>query len=197
MQIQNTRQAYGLIAILLHWIIALGFLASYVSVYYREWFTEAKTPERLTALEIHISIGITIAAFVVLRIIWRAMNVTPEDLPGSRLEHLAAHAMHLALYAMMILVPITGYLGTDLSPKLLFLFDVPKFGDTAIFQTVVDGWMGMSFKEFKGPFRFIHQKSGATIVWWLIALHAGAAIYQHVVRKNLMLRRMLSPFTEF
>ena len=72
MQIRNTRETYGLIAILLHWIVAVGFIASYAAVYYRRWFTEAKTPENWTALQLHLSVGVTIAVFVLLRVIWRA-----------------------------------------------------------------------------------------------------------------------------
>ena len=35
------------------------FLASYISVYYRHWFTKEKTPENWTALQLHLSIGVT------------------------------------------------------------------------------------------------------------------------------------------
>ena len=92
MQIRNTRETYGLIAIVLHWVVAVGFLASYVSVYYRQWFTEAKTPENWTALQLHLSVGVTIAVFVLLRVIWKARNVTLVDAPGTPLEHRAAHS---------------------------------------------------------------------------------------------------------
>ena len=50
--------------ILISALTALLFLASYVSVYYRHWFTEDKTPENWTALQLHLSIGITIAVVV-------------------------------------------------------------------------------------------------------------------------------------
>ena len=40
MSMNNTASAYGSIAKWLHWSTALLFLAAYVSVYYRQWFTE-------------------------------------------------------------------------------------------------------------------------------------------------------------
>ncbi|MEM7304263.1 MAG: cytochrome b/b6 domain-containing protein, partial [Pseudomonadota bacterium] len=91
MALKNNQYNYGTIAKTFHWTIAALFLAAYCAVYYRHWFTEKQTPENWTALQLHLSIGISIAALVILRIIWRAMNQQPEDEPGSRLAHLAAH----------------------------------------------------------------------------------------------------------
>ena len=64
MNLKNTKENYGTIAKTLHWFIAILFLVSYISVYYRQWFTEEKTPENWTALQIHLSIGVTIFVFV-------------------------------------------------------------------------------------------------------------------------------------
>ena len=94
MSIRNTAENYGSIAKWLHWLTALLFLGSYISVYYRHWFTEAKTPENWTALQLHLSIGVTIAVVVVLRILWKIANRAPEPEPGTRLEHLAAKLGH-------------------------------------------------------------------------------------------------------
>ena len=137
MQIRNTRETYGLIAIALHWIVAIGFIGSYASVYYRQWFTEAKTPENWTALQLHLSFGVTIAVFVVLRVIWKSMNIQPKDVPGAPIEHLAAHAVHWALYAFTVIMPITGYLGTGAATKCFFRFDIPKLADTPVLRIVV------------------------------------------------------------
>lgn len=193
MQIRNTRETYGWIAILLHWIIAAGFVAAYASVYYRHWFTEEKTPENFTALQIHLAVGVTIAVFVLLRIIWKVCKVTPKDPPGTPIEHFASHAMHWTLFVVMIVMPVTGYLGTGLAPKLFYVFEIPKFEDTAAFRVVVEGWLGMTFKEFEVPMDVIHKEGGAYVVWVLVALHAAAALYHHYVRKDFVLKRMTSP----
>ena len=57
MGLKNTAASYGSIAKWIHWITAALFLASYVSVYYRHWFTEEKTPENWNALQIHLVCG--------------------------------------------------------------------------------------------------------------------------------------------
>ena len=68
--LKNTLENYGLVAKTIHWLTALLFLGAYASVYFRHWFTEAKTPENRTALQLHLSFGISVGVLVILRIIW-------------------------------------------------------------------------------------------------------------------------------
>lgn len=172
MTLKNTAQNYGSIAKWLHWLTALFFLGSYCTVYYRHWFTEEKTPENWTALQLHLSIGITIAVIVALRIIWRVYNIVPDQEPGTRLSHLAAHLGHYTLYAIMVIMPITGYLGTGANTEYFFVFEIAKF------------------EEFEKPIDFIHKSLGAWIVWVLIFGHALAALYHHYVKKDRTLQKM-------
>ena len=191
MTAKNTTQNYGSIAKWLHWTTALLFLGSYCTIYFRHWFTEQKTPENWTALQLHLSIGVTIAVVVVLRIIWRNMNQTPQQEPGSAPAHLAAHLGHYALYAVMILMPLTGYIGTGANTEFFFLFDIPKFDSTSLYQLVVTNWMGLSHEEFEAPIDFFHKEiMGKWLVWLLIAGHAIAAMYHHFVKKDRTLRKM-------
>lgn len=48
--------------------------------------------------------------------------------------------------------------------QLFFLFEIPKFSDTQIFQTVVQGWMGLTWAQFEAPMDFIYKKGGAYFV---------------------------------
>jgi cytochrome b561 len=91
----------------------------------------------------------------------------------------------------MVMVPLTGYLGHGRPAKLFFLIEIPRFADTWIFKTLVEGWMGLTWKQFEAPMDFMHQQGGATVVWMLVVAHAGAALYHHFVRKDLVLKRML------
>lgn len=191
MHLKNTADSYGFIAKCLHWTTAALFLGSYVSVYYRQWFTEARTPENWTALQLHLSIGVTIGVIVLLRIIWRLTNRPPNPEPGTRLEHMAAHMGHLALYAIMIIMPITGYIGTGVNTEYFFMFDIPKFEDTQLFTIIVTDGLGMTFEEFEKPIDFIHKDIlGAWVVWLLILGHVSAALYHHFVKKDRTLVRM-------
>ncbi|WDE13953.1 cytochrome b [Thalassomonas haliotis] len=191
MELKNTADNYGTIAKWLHWGTAVLFLASYMSVYYRHWFTQEKTPENWTALQLHLSVGVTIAVVVVLRIVWRMTNRVPDLEPGSKLEHLAAHAGHYALYAIMIIMPVTGYVGTGVNTEYFFLFDIPKFEDTQLFVSLVSEGLGLSFKEFEAPIDFIHKDIlGAWLVWILILAHVLAALYHQFFKKDRTLAKM-------
>ena len=192
MAIRNTTLSYGSMAKFLHWSIAWLFLAAYCVVYYRHWFTEPKTPPNMTALHLHLSFGISIGVFVLLRVIWRFSNPVPEEPPGSQWEHLAARAGHRLLYFFMIMMPITGYIGTGVATEFFYLFQIPKFADTAVFQWVVADTLGMTFKEFEKPVDFFHKDiGGALLVWVLIVLHIGAAFFHHFHKKDDVLVRML------
>jgi cytochrome b561 len=179
---------YTSVAIALHWTIALLFLGSYVSVYYRRWFTEKQTPENMTALQIHLAIGVTIAAIVVLRILWRLTHTPPPLEPAPRWQQTAAHGLHYLLYAVMIIMPITGYLGTGVATEY---FGIPKFEDTALFQWLVADTLQMTFKDFEKPIDFVHKNSGAYLIWLLILGHAAAALYHHFAVRDATLTRML------
>lgn len=189
--LRNTKTSYGSIAKWLHWGTAVLFLASYIAVYYRHWFTEEKTPENWTALQLHLSIGLTIAIIVALRLIWKITNQSPALEPGTRLEHLAAKLGHYALYVVMIVMPLTGYLGTGVNTEYFFIFDIPKFESTHLFNMIVTEGLGITFKELEKPIDFVHKNIGGEwLVWLLILGHVTAALYHHFVKKDQTLRKI-------
>jgi cytochrome b561 len=189
MTLRNTADNYGTIAKVLHWTTALLFLGSYVSVYYRHWFTAERTPANMTALQLHLSIGVSIAVVVALRILWRLSNPVPDPAPGNALEHWAAKLGHLALYAVMIVMPITGYLGTGSNTNYFFLFEIPGFKGTELFTEHFG--QTMPFEEFEKPFDFIHKEVlGKRLAWVLIVGHVLAALYHHFNRHDRTLKKM-------
>ena len=189
--IKNTKTSYGSVARWLHWSVALLFLAGYCAVYYRHWFTEKETPENWTALQLHLSLGMTIGVFVILRVIWTAMNDKPEPPAGKPWEHHLARLGHFMLYFFMIAMPLTGYLGTGVATEFFKLFTVPKFEDTSLFQLLVVHGLGMTFEEFESYIDFFHKRSGRYLVWVLILIHVAAAAYHHYVKRDDTLLRML------
>lgn len=188
---KNTVHDYGRIARWLHWGTALLFLLAYCAVYYRHWFTEKQTPENIVALNLHLSAGISIGVFVVLRLAWRLMNLQPALEPAPRWQHLLAHTGHFALYAVMILMPLSGYFGTGRATDFFYLFTIPKFEDTWMFDVLVWDFLGMTFDEFEKPVDFFHKEiMGAWLVWMLIVGHAAAAMYHHRILRDRTLVKM-------
>jgi len=193
LQIKNTDRSYGIVAIVLHWVVAAAFIVNYAIIYWREWFFEPRSDEARALISNHTAIGVSVLVFVVLRILWKWMNKQPNHVPGTKTEHFAAHAAHVLLYVAMIVLPLSGYLGTAGPSQLFFAFEIPRFADTWIFMTIIEGWMGISWEAFEAPMDFIHKQGGAYVVSVLIAAHVGAALFHHFVRRDNTLKRMISP----
>ena len=200
MTLRNTTVSYGTLAKFLHWAVASLFLAAYCAVYYRHWFTAPCprsmelsdcAPESFITLNLHKSFGLTIAVFVVLRIIWRLLNPVPKPEPGSRLEHLGAKLGHGALYFFMIAMPITGYVSNGGGANFFWLIKIPAFWTTGLYDLLVTRGMGGGFETFSAALEYFHHTSGAWLVWVLIVIHVAAALYHHYWKKDQTLVRIL------
>lgn len=106
----RSARRYTRTAMLLHWLIATlivwGFALGWVMT-----DIPGITPTKLRYFAWHKWIGVTVLALVLVRILWRATHAAPP-LPASMhaWERAAAHAGHLALYVLMVVIPVTGYL---------------------------------------------------------------------------------------
>ena len=97
---------------LLHWLMAaLIFVALPLGV----WASLVpRGSERSEILFFHKSIGMTVLCLVALRIVWRLVSGAPAYAePLGRLTHAAARSAHIGLYALMIAMPVSGYLSSN------------------------------------------------------------------------------------
>ncbi|CAM8653115.1 cytochrome b [Sphingobium sp.] len=167
---------YTAVARALHWAIAVLILLNLALGFAHDAF-----PKDWAVMPVHKSIGLTILALTLLRIVWRLVHPAPR-LPAAMplWEKGAAHATHFLFYALMLILPLSGWIMTSAGTRPLnwfFLFDVPKFG-----VGKEDAIVGLS--------RGAHE----LLPWlWaaLIAIHVGAALRHHLVLKDDVLRRML------
>jgi cytochrome b561 len=104
---------YSRTAIVLHWLLAL-LIALTTAIGWRMMLIK-RQPGSEQLFDLHKSIGLIIAAFVVARVLWR-LSHRPGPLPAGPVwsARLAAIA-HVLLYLFMVLLPITGYLGASYS----------------------------------------------------------------------------------
>ena len=109
----NANSRYSPVAIALHWVIALLILSM---IPMGLWMTAAIERSDSQALayrvfQIHKSIGFLILALTVVRIVWWLTH-RPPALPGGmkRWEAFAAGATHVAFYALLLALPLTGWL---------------------------------------------------------------------------------------
>ncbi|WP_369943375.1 cytochrome b [Xanthomonas medicagonis] len=189
MQWRNTASRFGFLAKLFHWTTAAAFIGAYVVVYYVIWCMDDTSDASLPVLNIHWALGLLVGFLVLPRLLWRWLDVQPDDPPGSALEHRLAHAAHLGLYALLIVMPLTGYVGTGAATDF-GLFRVTGFNDTALF-----GWISrhyqLSWEAFEAPIDAVHHFIGKWIAWLVVALHVAAALFHHWVRRDDVLARML------
>ena len=161
----------------LHWLMAvLIFVALPLGV----WASLLPRGQmRSEVLFFHKSIGVTVLGLIALRIVWRLIAGAPEYVePLGRLTHAAARAGHLALYALMIAMPVSGYLTS-----------------TAGGHEV--SWFGLfSLPSLVGKDKFLDETtSWAHLVFaWAIAIvltgHLGAVVWHAGIKHDSVLTRM-------
>ncbi|WP_316232127.1 cytochrome b [Bradyrhizobium sp. SZCCHNR1051] len=186
---KNTTMEFGAIAKLFHWTGAAAFIAAYAVVYYVIWFMDDTSPDALPVLNVHWVLGMIVGLSVLPRLLWRLVNVQPDQPHASHAEAWLAHAAHWGLYVLLILMPLTGYIGTDAATDF-GAFALPNFRETALFGWIETRW-GISWEAFEPPVDAIHHVVGKGIAWIVVALHVAAALFHHVVRRDGVLTRML------
>lgn len=129
----------------------------------------------------HKSIGALILPLVVARLAYRLTH-RPPPLPGdiAPIQRLAAAVTHWALYALLIVEPLLGWAGTSAYPA-----PVPFFGLFNLPPLVAPN------RALSEQLLALHERVALAIVV-LVALHIGAALYHHFVRRDRVLQRMLT-----
>jgi cytochrome b561 len=129
-------QKYTRVAVILHWLIAIGIL---LNLWIGLRFDSTPKDSLRAAIDFHKSVGITVLGLVLLRVLWRYAH-TPPALPMSfqPWEKMLSKAVHAALYGLIVLVPFSGWLhdsawkGAASHPMSLFglvpWFRLPGFG---------------------------------------------------------------------
>ena len=103
------RSRYSRVAIVLHWAIAALILYNLASGLLRPVLPRA-------FFAFHVSSGITILALSLVRVGWRLTHRPPPFLPLARWEARLAHGVHVALYAAMLLLPLSGWAIVSANP---------------------------------------------------------------------------------
>lgn len=175
---KNTNTRYSSLTILIHWLMLLLFVAVYGTIELRELFDKGSDPRE--ALKTwHFMLGMLVFALVWLRIAARLSGPAPAIRPEpAAWQQLSAKLLHLALYALMIGMPISGWLLLSAAGK-----PIPFFG------LELPALIGPD-KEFAKQIKEVHEFVGTT-GYYLIGLHVIAALYHHIFKLDNTLTRML------
>jgi cytochrome b561 len=186
--LRNTPSAYGSVAKFLHWLMALWFVAAYAIIIYLKW-NNTKFP--IPGLNYHKVVGFSILLPYTLRLLWRLANPPPQ-LPAAvpRWQARVSHVSHGLLYLIMLVMPVTGYLGNGGGVDY-GVFQIPSFMRSQPAARLFEV-LGITMQQWDVFFDTIHYGfTGPYLFPTLIALHVGAGLYHHFVQKDDVLRRML------
>ncbi|MEO6362975.1 MAG: cytochrome b [Caldimonas sp.] len=182
-----TPARYNRTAVVLHWLIAALIV---VNVGLAWSFDLLPDDWVRPVIDTHKSTGITVLGLVLLRILWRLAH-PPPALPAylSRRERIAAHAVHGVLYAVIVFLPLSGWLHDSAwkdaatHPMRLFgLVPWPRIGFIATTEPV-------SKEALHTLFGIFHTGLGY-VLYALLALHIGAALKHQFIDREPELQRM-------
>lgn len=175
---KQREERYSGPAIGLHWVIFVLVCCGWgLGIYMSEL---PFSPQKLRYVSWHKWIGVTIFTLAVVRIAWRIYRPAPP-LPASMAawQRQAARIVHLVLYMMLILIPLTGWL----------------YSSAAGVPTV---WLGLvqlpdllhKDKLLADTLRLIHESLNRTLLV-LVLGHAAYALKHHLIERDDVLARMI------
>jgi len=177
---RNSTTDWGWPAKILHWVGAVMILLLLVHGW---WMTHmTPRPDRLANYAWHSAMGYDLLVLLILRLLWRWLNPSPE-LPAElqRWERVGARVSHVALYVLMFVVSLTGWIvaTTFRNPmtKDMFGIDVPPILTTV--DRTVRQWLEESHMVL------------AYVLAAVVLIHIAAALRHHFLKRNDVLRRMI------
>lgn len=175
---KNTTRRYGLLSIGIHWLMLLLFIAVYACIELRSFYPKG-SDIREGLKTWHFMFGMLVFVLVWLRLAARMSGSVPGIHPQPPdWQQLSAKLLHLALYALMIAMPLSGWLLLSASGK-----PIPFFGLHLPALISENKDLAKQIKE-------IHEFVG-TSGYYLIGLHVVAALYHHYLKHDDTLTRML------
>jgi cytochrome b561 len=175
--LKNTRQQYGSLAKWLHWLIAIGLFALlYLGLQQAEM---ERGDERTYIRFVHASIAGVVFLLMTVRLIWRFMNQVPahpEGMPAWQAT--ASTLVHWGLYIAVFVQLVAGAIMNGTGGR-----GIPVFGLFTIPVPVAKNGDAHEFWEE------VHEFAWRPVAV-LITIHVIAALYNHFIVKNDVVRRM-------
>ncbi len=176
--LRNTADSWGAPAKFFHWVMAALILAQIaLGLMAASWRV---SPTKIELFFWHKSTGMLILLLVALRLLWRLANPAPELPSGMPAwERAAARSSHLLLYALMIALPITGWIvnsASNIPFRIFRLIPLPAI---------------VAPDQYTADLAALVHRGLAALLALVLAAHIGAALRHHFVKRNTVLIRML------
>lgn len=178
MQWRNDFSRYGWLSVGLHWLMLALLVAVYASMELREFYPKGSAT-RDAFKTWHYMLGLCVLALAAGRLAIHFAGPVPAISPSPpKWQERGAKLMKVALYVFMLGMPALGWMllsaeGTSI-PFFGLQFPALLSENEALAETI---------KE-------VHE-TGATIGYFLVGVHAAAALYHHYLLRDDTLRRML------
>jgi cytochrome b561 len=167
---------YDHVAVALHWLLAIALLAQVALGFYLQEIPR-NTPARGWWVNLHKSTGLVLLALILVRLGWRLAH-RPPAMPAvmSAAQRRLAAWGHVLLYAVMLVLPLTGYVASNFSKWGVKFFNVIE----------LPPW-GPQDKRLYDLFNDAHQAL-AVVFTILIVVHVVAAVRHLVLRDGVFAR---------
>lgn len=177
-------ESYNAVAKILHWLIAAMVVLQFVLANLAEGAEDAGSKfQQLVLLANHKSVGLTILCLAIIRLVWRVVHPPPAPLPMPAWQLKASSISHWSLYALLILMPLSGWLMSSASAISVSWFNLFQLPDLVAANE--------GLKEF---FEDAHEIF-ATLLFVLALIHVAAAIKHTFINHDGVLRRISSTLT--
>jgi cytochrome b561 len=179
------RDRYSAVAILLHWVIA----ATLTLQIFLGWRLEGEEAfVRSGLLRVHKSIGISILALTLARLLWRVWKrPPPRSNPLKPVEQTLAKWVHAGFYVVLVVLPLSGWAMVSMrSSGMLLLFGFVPWPRLPLVSMLSEDGQEAFSTDLGG----VH----AAMTWLtvgLLALHITGALKHHFISKDGTVGRML------
>src|SRR5699024_5496201 len=165
---KNTGYRYGILSIGLHWLMLLLLATVYSCIELKGIFPKGSDAHQAMK-DWHFMLGLSVFALVWIRLALRLAGSVPRIEPEpAAWRSLSAKLIHIALYGFMISMPLLGWLMLSAGGK-----PIPFFGMEL--PALIE-----QKKTWAKFVKNIHETIG-TVGYYLIGLHADAAIFHHYI----------------
>ena len=195
----HSTTSYTKTAKVLHWLIAIGIFGMFALGWFMSelpkeapkqmaydlfnlgiytWNLTEEISPRTFYFNLHKSIGVTIFALILIRILWRITHRPPILLASYRAweSKLASGAHHL-LYLLMVALPVSGVIMATYSKYGIKWFGIPFI-------------KGLDNNPMRELFKDVHEIIGL-IILLVIIVHILGALKHKFIDKDETLKRML------
>jgi cytochrome b561 len=181
---QQSTARYDTVSRVFHWVTAIVVTIAFIlgPDDFGRLMRQGVDPATRSDIVWHESLGVLVMVLTATRLVWVALRPAPPQFQMAPWMHLAGRLMHIALWMLLLALPMTAFLalGSESHPLTLLgsvrVDRMPLIADSGIARLADWG--------------DVHKFLGDSILW-LAGLHAAAALFHHLVLKDAVLSAML------